>query len=199
MKKLILCLILLLSGCNNEYTLIRNEIGDEIKFGLIIDENEKDLITGLTINHTDVYVCKENCLKQIMELEKEYVDGLVLIGEQALNAINQFDNENQIPIIQVIKQSQFDALKHIFPEYQNWLYVNDGTVIDETLEVDAYYFEEGIKVEVEQPFYQANHNNSMCTLVLDKEQFEIDLNQRIQYLINANPYNPPLIIKWIKK
>lgn len=197
MKKLLLCLVLLLSGCKNGYTLIRNPESDVIKLGLVVSETDKHLIEGLDIDVQFTYVCNMDCLKRFNDLEKEYVDGIVLVGEEVIQSFENFENKNNIPTITAYKQNQFFALKKLFPELKNWEHVSSNEISDE--EVDAYYIEEGITIEIEKPFYQLNNSKSMCTLIEDKIKFQQDLNKRIDYFINTSNNDSTLFIEWIKK
>ena len=196
MKKLLLCLVLLLSGCKNGYTLIRNPESDVIKLGLVVSETDKHLIEGLDIDVQFTYVCNMDCLKRFNDLEKEYVDGIVLVGEEVIQSFENFENKNNIPTITAYKQNQFFALKKLFPELKNWEHVSSNEISDE--EVDAYYIEEGITIEIEKPFYQLNNSKSMCTLIEDKIKFQQDLNKRIDYFINTSNNDSTLFIEWIK-
>lgn len=197
MKKLLLCLVLLLSGCKNGYTLIRNPESDVIKLGLVVSETDKHIIEGLDIDVQFTYVCNMDCLKRFNDLEKEYVDGIVLVGEEVIQSFENFENKNNIPTITAYKQNQFFALKKLFPELKNWEHVSSNEISDE--EVDAYYIEEGITIEIEKPFYQLNNSKSMCTLIEDKIKFQQDLNKRIDYFINTSNNDSTLFIEWIKK
>lgn len=197
MKKILLCLVLLLSGCKNGYTLIRNPESDVIKLGLVVSETDKHLIEGLDIDVQFTYVCNMDCLKRFNDLEKEYVDGIVLVGEEVIQSFENFENKNNIPTITAYKQNQFFALKKLFPELKNWEHVSSNEISDE--EVDAYYIEEGITIEIEKPFYQLNNSKSMCTLIEDKIKFQQDLNKRIDYFINTSNNDSTLFIEWIKK
>lgn len=197
MKKIVLCLLLLIGGCKNGYTLIRNPKSDDIKIGLIIDEDEKDLIDGINIQVDQIYVCKQDCVNKMIALEKEYVDGMILIGEKVFQSFQTYENINRIPTIYIKKESQIDALQRIYPEYEKWIHVTSEKM--ECEKAEAYYYDEGITVHTEKPFFQNHNDKSICTLIEDKSKFEKDLNEQIEQLIQSNYYTPIIIVEWIKK
>lgn len=197
MKKWLLCIILLLSGCKNGYTIQRNPESDVIKMGLVVSENEKHLIEGLDLNVQYIYVCHLDCEKRFKDLENEYVDGIVLIGEEVNRLFGMFENKNHIPTIAVYKENPFLSLRKLFPEYKTWEYVSSNKITNEKAE--AYYIEEGIDIEVEKPFYQNNNSKSMCELIEDKNKFQKDLNNRIDYFIHTSNNDSTLYINWTKK
>ena len=53
--------------------------------------------------------------KSIKDLEKEYVDGIILIGEDVNRLFESYENSNHIPTISVYKQNQLLALKKLYP------------------------------------------------------------------------------------
>ena len=96
MKKGFLCLLLLcLSGCVNGYTLIREPDSDAVKIIILADENERELV-NLQIENTEVVFCQNDCTQEIEEAENEYADGLVAVGNTALQAIDSYENTNEI-------------------------------------------------------------------------------------------------------
>lgn len=196
MKKLFLLLVLILGGCTNDYTMKRNPESDVIKIGLVVSEKDKHIIEGLDLNVKFSYVCNLDCKNRFKDLEEEYVDGIVLIGEDVNQLFESFENKNHIPTISVYKQNQLIALKKLYPEYSTWQHVT-SEIIDE--KVDAYYIDEGLKIETNKPFYQNNNPQSICVLVEDKIKFQEDLNNRIQYFINTSNNDSTLYIEWIKK
>ena len=195
MKKLLLSLVLLLGGCRNSYRIERNPESDVIKIGLVVSEKDKYLIEGLDLNVQFSYVCNLDCKKRFKDLEKEYVDGIILIGEDVNRLFESYENNNHIPIISVQKHNQLFALKKLYPEY-TWQHVT-SEILDE--EVDAYYMDEGIQVETNKPFYQKNNPQSMCELIEDKVKFKDDLNNRIQHFIHTSNNDSTLYIEWTKK
>ena len=195
MKKLLLCLVLLLSGCKNGYSVERNPESDVIKIGLVVNEKDKYLIEGLDLNVQLSYVCNLDCKKRFNDLEKEYVDGIVLIGEEVNRLFESYENKNHIPIISVYRHNELLSLKKLYPDY-TWQHVTDER-IDEN--VDAYYVEEGIDVETSKPFYQKNNPQSMCELIEDKVKFKDNLNNRIQHFIHSSNNDSTLYIEWTKK
>ena len=67
MKKWLLCLMLLLSGCKSDYTMQRNPESDIIKIGLVVSEKDKFLIEGLDLNVQFSYVCNLDCKKRFKD------------------------------------------------------------------------------------------------------------------------------------
>ena len=195
MKKLLLCLVLLLGGCKNGYRVERNPESDVIKIGLVVSEKDKHLIEGLDLNVQFSYVCNLDCKKRFNDLEKEYVDGIVLIGEEVNHLFESYENKNHIPTISVYRHNELLSLKKLYPDY-TWQHVNNE-ILDE--EVDAYYIDEGFHIETSKPFYQKNNPQSMCELVEDKVKFKDDLNNRIQYFIHTSNNDSTLYIEWTKK
>lgn len=195
MKKWLLCLILLLGGCKSGYTMKRNPESDVIKIGLVVSEKDKSLIEGLDLNVQFSYVCNLDCKKRFKDLEKEYVDGIILIGEDVNRLFESYENTNHIPTISVNKQNQLFALKKLYPEY-TWQHVT-SEIIDE--KVDAYYIDAGIHVDIDKPFYQIDNPQSLCELTEDKAKFKDDLNNRIQHFIHSSNNDSTLYIEWTKK
>lgn len=196
MKKWLLCLGLLLNGCKNSYIVKRNPESDIIKIGLVVSEEDKSIIEGLNLNVQFTYVCNLDCMSRFEDLEDDYVDGIVLIGDNVIDSFELFENKNHIPTISVYKQDELNALKKMYPEYKTWEYVTSEIVDNEA---DAYYIEEGIEIEIDQPFYQKNNSQSICTLVEDKDQFQEDLNECIDAFINEDNTHSIFYIEWIKK
>ena len=87
MKKVWLCLLFFLSGCVNGYTLIRESDSDVIKIIILTDENEREWVSSPTDN-TEVVFCQSDCKQEIKNDEDEYVDGIVAVGEAALQAVS---------------------------------------------------------------------------------------------------------------
>lgn len=196
MKKGLLCILLLLAGCTNGYTLSRNSESDEMKIYLLADEEAKELVNTLRIEHVQISFCRMDCKEEIEKAEDEYADGLIAVGEIALQAVHDYANPNHIPLIEVQKGEKSEALKKLYPEYTLWLKVESADEVVE--EADAYYYEEGIEVITDKPFYQENNPDSLCTLVLDKKQFETDLEEKVNLLLENRLKETVLYIDWIK-
>ncbi|MGN1344376.1 MAG: hypothetical protein ACI4U3_07330 [Traorella sp.] len=194
MKKIILCFLVILCGCSSNYTLIRNPQSDVIKIALVVDEKDAYLFENMTLNRTTLYVCNQACLDKLYEAENNYVDGLILMGENVMSALTFFDNKNDIPIIQIEKQNRLSALQEIYPDL---IWQTDDLEIDEIDDKMAFYYEEDEEVKADV-FYQNNHPDSICQLDLDKNTLETDINQAIDELIE-NQFQSNIIVKWIKK
>lgn len=197
MKKLLLCFVLLLGGCKDGYIMKRNPESDVIKIGLVVMEKDKHIIEGLNLNVQLSYVCNMDCKSRFEDLEAEYVDGIILIGEEVNQQFEQFENKNHIPVVSVYKQNPLYTLRIMYPEYEKWVHVVTDEMVNS--EADAYYVNEGIDIETDKPFYQKNNSQSMCVLIEDKYKFQDDLNSRIQNFIDVNNNDSTLFIEWIKK
>ena len=195
MKKVWLCLLFFLSGCVNGYTLIRESDSDVIKIIILTDENEREWVSS-PIDNTEVVFCQSDCKQEIKNAEDEYVDGIVAVGEAALQAVSEYENPNQIPVIEVMMNEKLDSLKKLFPQYQNWVEANDSGNVEEA---DALYYEEGAEVTTDLPFYQENNPQSLCILIPDKEQFINGLETKISLLIENRLKDYSLYIDWTAK
>ena len=196
MKKSWLCMLLILAGCTSGYTLSRNSESDETKILLLADVKEKEMVSTLQIEYVEISFCQEDCMEEIKKAENEYADGLIAVGEIALQAVHDYNNPNHIPIIEVVESEKLEALKELFPEYMNWLVVeNTDTSLEEA---DAYYYLEGIEVIADKPFYQADNPQSLCTLIPNKKQFETDLKEKVSLLLKNRLKENMLYIGWIK-
>ena len=195
MKKVWLCLLFFLSGCVNGYTLIRESDSDVIKIIILTDENEREWVSS-PIDNTEVVFCQSDCKQEIKNAEDEYVDGIVAVGEAALQAVSEYENPNQIPVIEVMMNEKLDYLKKLFPQYQNWVEANDSENVEEA---DALYYEEGAEVTTDLPFYQENNPQSLCILIPDKEQFINGLETKISLLIENRLKDYSLYIDWTAK
>ena len=194
MKKLILCIVLFLNGCNAQYISNRYSQSDKIMITLIVDEQDMFIVDGLDIDVDNIYICKDDCLNKFYEAEKNYVDGILCLGNSSNESLINYNNVNHIPVIQIFKQEQFDALKEIYPDY-SWVKVNEN---EELEDADAYFYEKGMSVNEEVLFYQDGNENSVCELIMDRKQLEIDINEKINFLINDQKVEN-IIIRWIKK
>lgn len=195
MKKVWLCLLFFLSGCVNGYTLIRESDSDVIKIIILTDENEREWVSS-PIDNTEVVFCQSDCKQEIKNAEDEYVDGIVAVCEAALQAVSEYENPNQIPVIEVMMNEKLDSLKKLFPQYQNWVEANDSENVEEA---DALYYEEGAEVTTDLPFYQENNPQSLCILIPDKEQFINGLETKISLLIENRLKDYSLYIDWTAK
>ena len=196
MKKGFLCLLLLcLSGCVNGYTLIREPDSDAVKIVILADENERELV-NLQIENTEVVFCQNDCTQEIEEAENEYVDGLVAVGNTVLQAIDSYENTNEIPIIKVMMNDPLESLKKLFPQYQNWVAASDSENVEEA---DALYYEEGAEVTTDKPFYQEDNPQSICTLIPDREQLVSELETKISLLLENRLREYNIYLEWIVK
>lgn len=194
MKKGWLCVFLFLSGCASGYTLSRNPESDLTKILLLADDKEEWLSTLPEIDDVEVHFCQSDCKDEIEMAEKEYVDGLIAVGDTALKAVFEYANPNQIPVIEVKMNDQMDALKKIYPEYE-WINANEENEHEQGY---AYYYEMDVEVNADEPFYQKDHPLSLCTLVPDQNQLVSELDEKISLLLKDRLNDFTIYIDWVK-
>lgn len=194
MKKILLCLLLVVAGCTNGYTLIRSPESDVIKMILLVDEQQKELVEGLQMESVQIRFCSENCAEEIKKCEHEYVDVLAIYGQRVMQAIDEYENVNHIPILKIIEAEPLDSLRKLFPEYVHWEIIHEEAV--EYEQADAYYIDEGLEVMVSQPFYQNGNEESLCSLILDKGKFQAEIEDRISLLLNSKRREYSYTVEW---
>lgn len=185
MKKWLLCFVLFVSGCRNGYTLSRNHITDHVKILFVSDESEESLVQEFYYENVDIQkvVCDAACLGKIQEAKENYIDGIVINGEKSKTVWESIQNVNQIPSIEIQKESELSALERIYPQYK-WI-----TTKDKQSKKNAYYYLENELANEEKIFFQKNNLKSICQLSENRIQLNEDLSIAIKELLEGKTYS----------
>lgn len=194
MKKVICLLLVFLCGCQSGYTLNRNHESEKLKLMIMSDINHTEL-DNFSYENVDVQkiYCAGNCTSLFKEIENGYFDGIILNGDLSVKSYHNYNNVNEMPVIIIQNESELNALKRLYSQYK---WENSQSLSDE--KDSAIYYKENEKVDEEKVFYQKDNPKSICQLVENREQFLIDLNKKINELLD-NKMKDSIVTMKLKK
>ena len=180
-----------------------NRLRDELIYYKFYGEKINDLniiniLLPIIISNTNIQRSEDEVLKTIKNYtlynkKEEYLSEYIL-GSLIYNTLIHSIIDNKNIEYNDLMQNIKTRIIEFIPNLEKLGFLNTITM-DDKENVDAYYIDEGIRLETSKPFYQKNNPQSMCELIEDKVKFNDDLNNRIQHFIHSS--NNDLILSSI--